>query len=599
MAFGSDRGRFTEGKRSVHDKNIGPLVKTVMTRCIHCTRCVRFASEVAGVPELGITGRGNASEVGTYVERAMSSELAGNVIDLCPVGALTSKPYAFTARQWELKGTESVDVSDGLGANVRIDARGPEVMRVVPLLNDDVNEEWLSDKGRFAYDGLRSQRLVQPLVRGPDGTLQPATWQAALAAAAAALKAADPSAIRAVAGKLADVEAATALKDLWSRLGSGDTRYERADALDVSSRGAYTFGGGPPAIDGADAILLVGTNPRTDAAVLNARLRRAWLAGTPIGLVGPAALAAPGNPATGAPLTYPVSHVGEGPDALAGLMGGGKGGKGGEFASTLKSASRPLIIVGSAVAARPDGAAILAAAHELAASVGAVATAPGEWDGWAVLHTDAGRVGAADIGFTPSVSAAEAEAAGARPKLVYLLHADDWSPGTVPDGAFVIYQGSHGDAGAGRADIVLPGSAYTEKDGTYVNTAGRAQATRAAVPRPGDAREDWAIVRALAEVAGVRLPYDDRRGVRARAAQLAPHLANPGSAPTPLPGLAGTALAAAAARSAPLDARTPLPAGPANFYQTDVISRASVVMAKATAARRASAAEDEGGALAA
>ena len=429
MAFGSDRGRFTEGKRSVHDKNVGPLVKTVMTRCIHCTRCVRFASEVAGVPELGITGRGNASEVGTYVERAMSSELAGNVIDLCPVGALTSKPYAFTARQWELKGTESIDVSDAIGANVRIDARGPEVMRVVPTLNEAVNEEWLSDKGRFAYDGLRTQRLVTPLVRSPaSGALEPATWQEALAAAAAAVGAVaakDPGALRAVAGKLACAESAAALKDLWSRLGSGDTRYEgdgpAGPHLDVSSRAAYTFNGGLDGIDGADAVLLVGTNPRTDAPVLNARLRRAWLGGTPVGLVGPSALAAPGNPATGAPLTYPVTHVGEGPGALEALLAGGS-----EFGGVLQGAARPLIIVGAGVGARPDGPAVLAAAHALAASAGAVPAAAGDWNGWAVLHTDAGAVGCADVGFVPSARAAAAAAAGVRPKLVYLLHADDW-----------------------------------------------------------------------------------------------------------------------------------------------------------------------------
>jgi len=599
MAFGSDRGRFTEGKRSVQDKDVGPLVKTVMTRCIHCTRCVRFAAEVAGVPELGITGRGNASEVGTYVARAMSSELAGNVIDLCPVGALTSKPYAFTARQWELKGTESIDVSDALGANVRIDARGPEVMRVVPTLNEAVNEEWLSDKGRFGYDGLRAQRLVTPLVRSAStGALEPATWQEALAAAAGALRGADPGALRAAAGKLADAEAAAALKDLWARLGSGDTVYEgdggdAVPALDVSSRAAYTFGGGLDGVDRADAILLVGTNPRTEAAVLNARLRRAWLGGTPIGLVGPAALASPGNPATGAPLTYPVDHVGEGPENLAGLAQT-------PFGAVLKAAARPLIIVGAGVSARPDGPAILAAAHDLAASLGAVPAAPGDWNGWAVLQADAGRVGANDIGFVRSARAAAAAAAGARPRVVYLLHSDDWAPGTVPDGAFVIYQGSHGDAGAARADVVLPGSAYTEKDGTFVNTAGRAQATRAAVPRPGQAREDWAIVRALSEVLGCPLPYSDRRGVRARLAALAPHLATPGAEPRALPGLAGAALSAraAGAGAAPLSP-TPFTVGVPNFYQTDVITRASVVMAKATASRRASAAEDEGGALAA
>lgn len=544
-------------------------------------------------------------------------------------GALTSKPYAFTARQWELKGTESVDVSDALGAAIRVDSRGPEVMRVVPLANDAVNEEWLSDRGRFQYDGLKRQRLGVPMVRKSDGGgLVPSSWEEALGAAAKALADAASSggahSVRAVAGKLADVESMVALKDLLARLGSGDCTFEDATAsgVDVTARGNYTLstpGAGAPApassspvgaaaLDGAGAILLVGANPRVECAVLNARLRRAWLGGAKIGVVGAAGGGADGDEID---LTYPYSHVGTTADALSALAEGK-----GEFAAALKeaAASSPggaRIIVGSSVAARrEDSAAIVDAAHELARSLGGKAEV-------GFLHNDAARVGAADVGFARSARASAAAASGTSlPRVVFLLNSDDYDESLVPDGAFVIYQGHHGERGAARADVVLPGAAFTEKDATFVSTTGCAQRTRAAVPRVGDAREDWKIVRALSEVAGVALPYDDAAAMRERLSEIAPHLAAasrgavPEASPRPTPGLAAAVAAAVAGAgggsgkkkasrfsSAPLIPRL----GPLGFHQTDVISRTSVVMAKAAASKRESvrASAEESSAMAA
>ena len=572
MTFGSDRGRYVEAKRSVHDKNVGPLVKTVMTRCIHCTRCVRFATEVAGVQDMGITGRGNASEVGTYVSKTLTSELSGNLIDLCPVGALTSKPYAFTARQWELKGTESVDVSDAVGSNIRIDARGPEVMRIVPTQNDAVNEEWISDKARFAYDGLKRQRLTAPLVRGSGGALTPAPWRDALAAAVAALTRSPGHRLKFVAGALTDVETMVVAKDLANALGCGSLWYEDGSALaDVTARANYTLFPGPAgaaALDDADAILLVGVNPRAEAAVLNARIRRAVASGARVASIG----------GGGVDLTYAVDDLGSSLADVTALA------KGTGFGSVFQGAKNAHIIVGSSVTTRPDADAALASIHDDAASLGATV---------GVLQATAGRVGAADVGF---VSSARARVESAPAEVVVALGADDAAPGTIPDSAFVIYIGHHGDAGAARADVVLPGSAYTEKDATFVNAFGAPQRTRAAVPRPGDAREDWRILRALAEVTGVKLAYDDGAGVAARVAAVAPGLAVRGVGATPVEGVAAAASTAAAASSPPLDAAaqlTPRIIGDA-FYQTDVISRTSVVMAKAAAARRAAEAEDVG-----
>jgi len=550
MSFGSDRSRFTEMKRSVEDKNLGPLVKTVMTRCIHCTRCVRFANEVAGVPDLGVTGRGNASEIGTYVEKLMGSELSGNVIDLCPVGALTSKPSAFTYRTWELKMTETIDVSDALGSNIRVDSRGTEVLRIVPRLNEEVNEEWISDKARFQYDGLKRQRLTTPYVRG-GAALEPAQWGDALAAASQLLAAARPGAVRAVAGKLADCETLVAAKDMLSRLGSGDTRAEALPAdLSADLRSSYVFNGGVAGLESADAVLLVGCNPRVEAPVLNARIRRLTTNGTVVGVVGPEM-----------DLTY--DHVNAGADVAA--LEAAAAGKG-PFGAALKGATRPVVVVGASVLSRADRGAVMAAA----ARIGTVS----------VLHDSASAAGALDVGFVPSGPAA-AGAAGA-PEVVVLLGADDYADGDVPAGAKVIYIGSHGDRGAARADVILPGAAYTEKNATWVNTEGRAQRSKPAVALPGEARADWEVVRALSEMAGAALPYGTLDEVRQRMFDVAPHLVRAGWREEPLPLLA-EGLAAGGRGSGAAGA---FASSVGNFYQTDHISRASKTMARCVTARQ-------------
>ncbi|KAF5841979.1 NADH:ubiquinone oxidoreductase 76 kDa subunit [Dunaliella salina] len=554
MIFGSDKSRFVETKRAVDDKNLGPLVKTVMNRCIHCTRCVRFSSEVAGTEDLGVTGRGRDSEIGTYVEKLMQSELSGNVIDLCPVGALTSKPYAFTARSWELKSTESVDVSDALGSNIKVDARGSEVMRITPRLNEEVNEEWLSDKARFQYDGLKRQRLNTPMVKGPNG-LQPATWGAAFEAIRGAMAGAKGDEIKAIAGKLTDAETLVATKDLLNRLGSGNMKHEddvAAEPVCADVRSTYLANTTVMGFEQADAILLVGTNPRHESPVFNSRLRKAFLDGAEIASIGP-----------NIDLTYKYQHLGSEPAALSQLLASEH-----PFLEKLKSASAPAIVIGPGVLRREDRDAVMRAVHELVDKAGVVR--PG-WNGFNVIHDSASRVAALDLGFVPSASARSAPP----PKVVYLLGADDWMDREVPEDAFVIYQGHHGDKGATRANVVLPGAAYTEKSGLYVNFEGRVQQTRAAVPVLGDAREDWKIVRALSEVLGARLPYDTHSAVRARLAEVAPHFALINNLQQPV-WLNGEVLQKDVPFQSPVN----------NFYMTDSVSRASAVMAKCILAKQ-------------
>ena len=557
MGYGYDRSRFTEGKRAVDDKILGPLVKTFMTRCIHCTRCVRFATEIAGVPELGLTGRGENVEIGTYVEKVLTSELSGNIIDLCPVGALTSKPYAFTARSWELEKTESIDVMDAVGSNIRIDARGPGVMRILPRDNDDVNEEWLSDKGRFAYDGLAQQRLDKPYLR-IDGKLAPVDWDQAFAAIAARLNGLDGSRIAALAGDLADAESMQALKDLMASLGSHnlDCRQDGA-TIGEGARAGHLFNSTIAGIDAAGAILIIGSNPRWEAPVLNARIRRRYLAGNvAIGVIGEAV-----------DLTYKYQYLGAGTAALAEVQDGS-----GNFAASLEAAERPMIILGAGAMARPDGAQILAAARAIAEASGAITS---DWNGFNMLHSRAGRVGGIEVGFMPGDGGLGTEAildgAGSGSiEAVYLLGADEIDTARLGD-AFVIYQGHHGDTGAHRADVILPGAAYTEKNATYVNTEGRAQRAQLATFPPGDAREDWAIIRALSEVLGKTLPYDSLSALRDKMAA-----ANPvfGAIDDIVPAEWG-AFGKPGAMGGD-DFRSPIE----NYYMTDPISRASETMAR-------------------
>lgn len=508
MRYGADRGRFHEvgGKRAVEDKNIGPLVKTSMNRCIHCTRCVRFMNDVAGAPELGTTGRGNDMQIGTYLEKNLDSELSGNIIDLCPVGALTSKPYAFRARPWELKHTESIDVHDALGSNVRIDSRGLEVMRVIPRLNDDINEEWINDKSRFACDGLKTQRLTTPLIRR-EGKFVPATWEQALTEISSAQQKLEPSTneFKAIAGHLVDAESLVAMKDLANKLGSDNLALDQpggsspiAHGVDVRSN--YLFNSKVYGIEEADSILLVATNPRHEASVLNSRIRKQYLrSDLEIGLVGEKFDS-----------TFDYEHLGADVSALKSVLSG-------RFGEKLASAQRPMIVVGSAAAEHPDAKAIFEVIGGFVDKHANNFNTP-EWQGYNVLQRAASRAAAYEVGFTtPSP-----EVAQAKPKMVWLLGADEVSQSDVPSDAFVVYQGHHGDRGAQLADVVLPGAAYTEKSGTYINTEGRVQMTRAATSLPGAARDDWKIIRAISEFLGAPLPYDDIEALRDRMEEISP-----------------------------------------------------------------------------
>ncbi len=560
MAYGVNSSRYHENKRAVENKYVGALVKTIMTRCIHCTRCVRFTTEVAGVPELGAIGRGEDTEITTYLEHAMTSELQGNVVDLCPVGALTSKPYAFAARPWELNKTESFDVMDALGSAIRIDTRGREVMRILPRINDDVNEEWISDKTRHVVDGLRTQRLDQPYLR-QDGQLRAATWPEAFAAISGKLKSARGERIGAIAGDLASVEEMYALKDLMTRLGSKniDCRQD-GSAIDPKwGRAAYILNSSIVGIERADALLIVGSNPRREAAVLNARIRKRWRAENfEVGLIGEKV-----------DLTYSYDYIGAGPNSLSELASGRH-----PFADVLKKAERPMVLLGAGALARPDGAAVAAMTAKIAADLGCLKDG---WNGFSVLQHAASRVGGLDIGFVPGDGGMSAEQMAAEGALdvLFLLGADEIEIGS---GALVVYIGSHGDRGAHRADVILPGAAYPEKSAIYVNTEGRPQmATRAAFP-PGDAREDWAILRALSDSLGHKLPYNSLTQLRQSLFKACPHLMRlgavaPGDAADvrKLAGLGGMP-EKAAIRSAIDD-----------FYFTNPIARASAIMAECSA----------------
>ncbi len=557
MGYGMDHSRYVENKRAIKDKNLGPLVKTSMNRCIHCTRCIRFITEVAGVPDLGATARGEHMEVGTYVEKALGSELSANIIDLCPVGALTSKPYAFVARPWELAKVDSVDVMDAVGANIRVDSRGPEVLRILPRTNDDVNEEWIGDKSRFALDGLKRRRLDRPWVR-EDGKLRPATWPEAFQAIATRLQPLAGDRMGAIVGDMCDAESMLALKDLFTSLGSAnlDCRQDGA-RLDAARRDFYCFNTSIAGIEEADAILIIGSNPRREAPVLNARIRKSWIANaSPIGLIG-----------SDTDLTYAVTSLGASPTVLNDLINGSH-----DFAKVLSNARKPMIIVGQGALARPDGAAVLAASWRLAAQVGALTA---EWHGFNILHTAAARVGALDLGFVPGPNGKAMDAMlDGGIDLLWLMGTDAFDSGRIAADAFVVYQGHHGDAGAQRADVILPGAAYTEKSGTYVNTEGRAQRGFKAVYPPGDAREDWKILRAFSAVIGKPLPYDTIEAVRARLEQVNPVFGRIGGLPrfgcSDQTGPTGDPTALSDA---------PFVSAVTNYYITDPISRASPTMA--------------------
>lgn len=598
MAYGFADSRYQEAKRAVENKHMGPLISTIMTRCIHCTRCVRFATEIAGVNDLGAVGRGEDMEITTYLEKALASELSGNVVDLCPVGALTSRPYAFAARSWELTHTPSIDVMDGVGSNTRLDSRGNQVMRVLPRIHDEVNEEWISDKARHAIDGLLRQRLDRPYIsisigdKSKNGRLVECDWDDAFAVIKKAMAAAKPQAIGALCGDQSDAESIYALKALMTQLNAPNMDC-RGGAVGIGEashgRGGYLFNSTIAGIDRTDAILLIGANPRHEAAVLNARIRQRWLnSDVEIFRIG-----------REVDLTYPVTELGEDASVLTTLATGGNS----KVASAIKAltrAKRPMLILGMSALNRPDSKHIVQATLSLAHSINAIRP---DWNGYNILHTGAGRVAGLDIGFVPDAKAGGMSAkamcaalAEGKLKVLYNMGVDDGEvlahlpPAHArPKDSLVIYQGSHGDMGASLADVVLPGAAWCEKDGLYINLEGRVQQAHRAVFPPGDAREDWAIIRALSSVIKKPLPFNSHQALRA--ALIADHpvfatldtitpapidslkqSAKPGAInPTPL--IYSIGMAEMATNAAPSNT-------PVNFYMTCPISRASVTMAE-------------------
>ncbi|CAF0833742.1 unnamed protein product [Brachionus calyciflorus] len=569
MAFGSDRSRFTDnlfsGKRATEDKNLGPLVKTSMNRCIHCTRCVRFASEVAGVDDLGTTGRGNDMQIGTYVEKLLASEVSGNVIDLCPVGALTSKPYAFTARPWELRKISSIDVLDALGSNIVVQHRAGDVMRILPRLNEDINEEWLDDKARFSYDGLRRQRLVTPMVRGHDGLLKPCEWDDAFYAIADKLSRASGSQIAALAGGLADAESLVALKDLMNRLGSENVFVEESfpgQASGTDLRSNYVANSGITNLEQADLVLLVGTNPRYEAPLYNTRIRKSLVHNElKVALIG-----------SQVNLSYEYDYLGDSAQILEDLLNGKH-----EYSKFLAKAKKPLIVLGSAALQRKDGDALLNLATRLSEKLRTQNGCPNDWRVFNVLHRWASQVAALDIGYRSGIEQIKAQ----KPKILYLLGADEDLVSRVDgDDTFIIYQGHHGDRGAEIADVVLPGAAYTEKSATYVNTEGRAQQASFVVAPPGKAKEDWQILRALSDVLGNPLPYDDLDALRKRMGEVSPTLTSydkiESASFLPLSVSLSQKVKPALSKEPIRAWQTEL----GDFYMTNPISRASLTMAR-------------------
>ncbi|MGR4000991.1 MAG: NADH-quinone oxidoreductase subunit NuoG [Alphaproteobacteria bacterium] len=575
LGYGRSYSRFTDEKRAVSEQYMGPLIQTFMTRCIHCTRCVRFAAEVAGVEDLGVINRGEGAEI-TTMGRPLDSELSGCLVDVCPVGALTSAPYSFSARPWELSHTESIDVTDGVASNIRVDSRAREVLRVLPRVHEDINEEWIHDKARHSIDGLRVQRLDRPYLRGKDGRLEEVSWGVALGTLAEKLRLTAPERVGAIAGDLVDCEAMYSLRLLLRGLGVGsmDCRQEGGELL--LPRVGWLFNAGISGIEDADAVLLVGTNPRDEGVLVNARLRKRFLRGdfriASLGAV--------------ADLTYGVEHLGDSAQTLEALAGGGH-----PFAEVLGRAERGMVIVGSSVLARGDGGALMHLLHRLCESTGvAGVSGSGDWNGFCVLQRSASRVGGLLLDFVPSAGGKGTEeilSASSRGEMdvVWLLGADEIDMGRLGE-SFVVYQGHHGEAGAGRADLILPSAAWPEKDGLYVNTEGRVQLARRAIFPPGESREDWKIVRALSGELGEALPFDSLQELRARmfadCAALA-ELDKPLVAEWEPFGEAGSV------------SGEPLRHVVSDFYRTDVISRLSRTMAECSAVRRR--VRTEGGAV--
>lgn len=565
MYFGSGKSRYNEFKRSVEDKYMGPLINTFMNRCIHCTRCVRFITDVAGVPELGGLGRGEHMEIGTYVEKSIGSELSANIIDLCPVGALTSKPYTYLARPWELTKTESVDVMDAVGSNIRVDSRGEAVLRVLPRNHDDVNEEWISDKTRYACDALRTQRLDRPYIRDKNGKLQPASWQEALRAIKTKMTSLSADKMAAIAGNMACVESMFALKQLMNSLGVKNLECRQEGAqFPTAERGDYLFNTSIAGIEKADVLLIVGSNPRIEASLINARIRKRWRTGKlKVFLIGEQV-----------DLTYDYEYLGNDVQLLSTIAS-----RKHAAAEALSAASNPMIIVGTAALAKREGEAIYQTIKQIAENTNTIKDG---WNGFNILHHAAARVGALDIGFAPNEGSKDmggiiAGCEAGEIELVYLLGVDEIDMSLFGN-ACIIYQGHHGDIGAHRADVVLPGAAYTEKDATYVNTEGRVQRTKRAVFPVGDAKEDWTIIRALSEALGKPLPYNTLIDIRGAIIGKHPHLGKIDELPQ--------ANVSAAPRQKFTLSDSNFDALYTNFYMTDPLSRASKTMAECTRINR-------------
>jgi NADH-quinone oxidoreductase subunit G len=569
MGYGRGESRFREPKRAVEDRYISPLIKTVMTRCIKCTRCVRFIADVAGVGDLGAIGRGEDVEISTYLDAALDTELAGNIVDLCPVGALTNAAYAFRARPWELTRTETIDAMDGMGCNIRIDAKFDRIMRILPRLHEDINEEWISDKTRHVWDGLQNRRIDRPWIR-ENGTFREATWEEAFARIAEAFPKDAPERAAAIAGDLVAAEEAFTLKRLMSALGvaSVDCRPAHVPLGRAGGRAGWLFNPRIAGLEKADAILLVGCNPRLEASVLNTRIYRAWFdRDVPVALIGEEA-----------DLPYEYKHLGETPDILLQLAEGRH-----PFMETLSRAHHPVIMLGMGALMRPDGAAIWSAAARVALAAGAVS---GEWNGFAVLHATAGLVGALEASCLPGEGGRDtagilAAADEGEIGFVWLLGADELDMKRLQK-AFVVYQGSHGDAGAEHADVVLPGATYAEKDVTYVNMEGRPQMTARAVLPPGEAREDWAILRRAAEVLGADVGFYTLQELRARLYETAPHLARIDAIQPADP----AGVEAVAALGGEVAENVALGSCVHDFWLTNPVARASAVMRRMSALRR-------------
>ena len=542
MAYGRSASRFDENKRSVDDKYMGPIIKTAMTRCIQCTRCVRFAEEVAGTPELGMLYRGEDAQITPYLERALTSELSGNLADLCPVGALLQAPQSFEIRPWELRKVPSIDVMDAVGTNIRLDMRGPQVMRILPRINEDVNEEWCSDKTRHHADALVRGRLDRPWVREA-GKLRAATWTEALELFAAKLKSAGAK-VAAIAGDLLDAETMYAAKALLAGQGSRllEGRQTGLD-YDVTSLSAVAFNSTIAGIENADAILLIGSNPRWEASLVNTRLRKAVRRGASVFSVGPAV-----------DLTYSVTDIGDDLSLLAKLPT--------VVTEAFAKAARPAIIVGPGAL----GAGALGAALALVGPLGLVKDG---WNGFNVIHTAASRMAGLLLGFAAAGGIADLEAAA--PELVLLLGADEVAPERFP-GAFKVYVGHHGDKGARQADLILPAAAYSEKHGIFVNLEGRVQRAQKASFPPGEAREDWTILRAVSDLIGKPLPFDRFDQLRAAMIADVPALGTEGLLELPW---APPSLPSAASGSVSLPVK--------DFYLTNAICRASPVMQRCSA----------------